>query len=61
MQDFSKDHAGGDMQKGYILLSAIATMEKREEDFKKLGWQQFPGTVAEHESLNEKDRYVSQD
>ena len=58
---FAKNHAGGDMEKGYRLLSAIATMEKREEDFEKLGWQVFLATVTKYESLNEKDMYVSQD
>ena len=48
---FSNGHAGGDMKKGYELLSAIATMEKREEDFKKLEWQAFQGTVTEYELL----------
>jgi hypothetical protein len=34
-------------------------MEKREKDFEALGWQQFQGTVAECESLHEKDIFVS--
>ena len=49
--DFSKEHADGDMQKGYKLMSALCKFQK-VNFASELGWEaQFQGTTGQFETL----------
>ena len=63
---FAKEHWGGNMQKAFRNVSAVLEKSK----FKKLSWQQFPGSVKEFKELKGKilkagvfikEEYVEQD
>ena len=49
--DFSKEHADGDMKKGYLLMSALCKFQK-VNFASELGWEaQFQGTTGQFETL----------
>ena len=55
---FANDHAGGDMQKGYQLMSALCKYQNVNFD-SEIGWEaQFPGTTKELEELSGETREI---